>query len=170
MANEYIYLKGKVKWCRPSAPDPWGNWKTEQYLEGDDLERVRELQARGLKNVIKKDEDGYFTTWRRPVQKVYNGKVTGFAPPEVLDGSRKLDDGSYAPLRDVNIGNGSDCIIKLQIYSHKVPGGGDKKGIAARWESIRVDNLVPFEGKKDFTDIEEKQVRGLENVPPQALF
>lgn len=158
MANktEFIFLPGKVKWCRPQVADPWGSYKTVQYLEGDALEKVRELQGKGLKNILKKDDDGYHVTWRRPQQKMIRGKVVGFAPPEVL-GSDNL------PLRDTNIGNGSDCTIKLCVYEHKTPGGGE--AIAARWEAVRVDNLVPFDNKSDFNEDEEKAVRGMDKQP-----
>jgi hypothetical protein len=170
LAKEYIYLTGKFKWCRPDAPDPWGSWKTQFFPSAESLEVIRDLQGKGLKNVLSKNDDGeWFTTFRRPTQKVYKGKVIGFAPPEKLDGTKKLPDGTFAPLRDVNIGDGSDGVIKLEVYQHGVPGT-DKKAVAARWEAVRIDNLVPFEGRADFDPTAEKQVRGLDEVPPQPLF
>lgn len=168
--SEFLYLKGKVKWCRPSAVDQWGNWKTELYPDAASLEILKELQApkgniAGVKTVLKKDEDGYFCTIRRPREKQYGGKAVGFAPPEVLDGSQTLPDGSNPPLRDINIGNGSDATIKIVVYTHRVPGAGDAKGRAIRWEAIRIDNLVPFTGKKDFNENEEQATRGLSEQP-----
>lgn len=166
--TEFLYFKGKVKWCRPHQPDPWGNWKTEFYPIAEDLVRIKALKetqdgVSGIKNTIKKDEDGEFISLRRPQSKLMKGKVTGFAPPEVLDGATTLPDGSNPPLRDTAIGNGSDATVKVSVYTHGTPGGG--KARACRWEAIRIDNLIPYEGRKDFTDIEERQIKGLAEQP-----
>lgn len=169
--TEYVYLNGKVKWCRPQVPDPWGNWKTDLYPTAESLNKFKELKetktigkdlVQGLKNILKKDEDGEYFTVRRPQQKLIRGKVIGFAPPEILDGTKTNPDGSHPPLRDVIIGNGSDVTIKLAVYKHRTPGGGFAR--ACRWESLRVDNLVPFT-KEDRPDDVEKQLRGLEDQP-----
>lgn len=166
--TEYIYLKGKVKWFRHTAPDPWGNWKHDLYLDNGSLNIIKELQTvkdgvNGIKNVLKKDDEGYYIAVRRPQQKMMRGKVVGFAPPEVLDGSVTLPDGSNPPLRDTNVGNGSDVTTKCAVYTHGTPGGGKAK--AMRWESSRIDALVPFDGKADFNETEEKQIRGLSQQP-----
>lgn len=166
--TEYIYLKGKVKWCRPHQPDPWGNWKTDLYPDAESLSIVKQLKetkdgVTGIKNVIKKDEEGEYITLRRPQQKPIGGKLVAFTPPEVLDGSQTLPDGSSPPLRDTAIGNGTDATVKLQVYTHKTPGGGQARAI--RWEAIRIDNLVTFSGRSDFTEDEEKQTRGLAEQP-----
>lgn len=165
MASKDVYLTGKGKWVRPNAPDPWGNWKMDLYLDQASYEKVLALKTTengvgGIKNEIKKDEDGYYVTLRRPTQKVYKGKVQGFAPPEVLDKELK-------PLRDINIGNGSDVTAKVVVYEHATPGGS--KARAMRWESLRVDNLIPFDGKKDFQEDQQKQVEGLADQP-ERLF
>jgi hypothetical protein len=157
--TEYVYLQGKTKWFRHTAPDKWGKWKHLLYPNKESLEKLRELQSEGLKNVIHKDDDGEYVYLSRATQKMINGKVVGFAPPEVLGPDGKT------PLRDVMIGNGSDVTTKLEVYSHGTPSGGKAK--AARWASTRVDNLVPFEGKRDFSEDEEKQVRGLDQQPEQ---
>jgi hypothetical protein len=154
--TEFLFIKGKTKWFRHTTPDPWGNWKHQLWPDNDGLELVRLLQTQGLKNVLKKDEDGWFTTFRRPQQKMMRGKVVGFAPPEVLDAQGN-------PLRDILVGNGSDVTTKLAVYEHGTPGGGKAK--AARWEASRVDNLVPFEKDRDFEPDQEKQIRNLEDQP-----
>src|SRR3990167_4988116 len=113
-AKDY-YWKGKVKWCRPNVPDPWGFYKTVFYPDATSLSEIKSLKemdakgVAGLKNVIKKDEDGEFLSLRRDVQKTFKGLVQALGPPQVLDGSKQLEDGSYMPLRDINIGNGSDA-------------------------------------------------------------
>lgn len=165
MATETIYLSGKAKWVRPTSPDPWGNWKMDLYPDTESYNKFLELKetkdgVSGIKNVIKKDDDGYCITLRRPTQKVYKGKVQGFAPPEVLDKDNQ-------PMRDTLIGNGSDVTAKVSVYTHGTPGGG--KARAMRWEAVRVDNLIPFEGKRDFDEVTNKQVSGLVDQP-EKLF
>lgn len=168
MPTTNVYIKGKLSWVRPDRPDPWGNFKATIHPDSESLEKIRELCNQGLKNQIKKDEDGYFVTFRRPSQKLIKGKVQAFTPVEILNGmTEKLPDGSYPPLRDVAVGNGSDGIIKLQVYEHKTPSGGKAK--AARLESIRIDNLIPFK-KEDFNPDEARQVKGLDEQPREELF
>ena len=172
MSSDFIFLKGKSKWFRHQQPDPWGNWKHDLYLDKESIEKIRELQlpknnVQGIKNVLKKDEDGYYVTLRRPQQKMMRGKVIGFAPPEILDGATTLPDGSNPPLRDVLVGNGSDIVTKVEIYSHPTPGGGRAR--AMRWLSSRIDNLVPFQSREELTDIEEKLTRDLADQPKQLF-
>jgi hypothetical protein len=166
--SEYVYLKGKAKWFRHTRPDEWGNWKHDIYLDDASVDLIRELQltkggVSGIKNVLKKDEDGYYMSLRRPTQKIMKGKVVGFQPPEVLDGATTLPDGSNPPLRDTTVGNGSDITTKCMVYQHPTPGGGQAR--AMRWESTRIDNLVPYEGRSEFTEQEAKMVDGLIEQP-----
>jgi len=158
--TDYVYLQGKAKWARLQTPDPWGNWKVTLYLNPEGYNTFTQLKEEGVKNTIRKDEDGYHVVLRRPTSKEMRGKVQGFAPPEVIN-----PDGT--PLRDVLIGNGSDITVKLEVYSHKTPGGGTAK--AARLLGVRVDNLVPFELSRDFEEggDQEKMTKGLPQQPPQ---
>jgi hypothetical protein len=163
MATDFVYLTGKAKWCRATQPDPWGNWKIDLYLIPESVEKVNELKTTvsgvsGVKNELKKDEDGYYVTLRRPTQKMMRGKVVGFAPPEVLDKEGK-------PFHEP-IGNGSDVTVKVSVYTHGTPGGG--KARAMRWEAVRVDNHVPFQ-KQDFPGDRAEQVAGLAEQP-EPLF
>lgn len=161
MSNtEFVYITGKLKWVRVQTPDPWNNWKVTVYPDNPSLDKIRELQAEGVKNVLKKDEDGYFVVFRRPASKTMKGKVVGFAPPEVLQ-----KDGT--PLRDVLVGNGSDGVVKLEVYSHNTPGGGKAK--AARLLALRVDNLIPFTVDKDFDPDQQKAVKDLMEQPEQLF-
>ncbi len=163
--TDYVYLSGKGKWVRHNQPDPWGNWKMDLYLTPESYNKVMELKetvngVTGVKNVVKKDDDGYYITLRRPTQKMMKGKVVGFAPPEVIDKNN-------IPVRDVAIGNGSTLTAKVAVYQHGTPGGG--KARAMRWESVRIDELIPFNGKEDFPEDRKEQVKGLEEQP-EPLF
>lgn len=145
-------------WCRPHMVDKFGNWKTGIYLTPESVTKVKELQVRGLKNTLTENEDGVYMQFNRPQQKNYSGKVIGLVPPEVVD-----RDG--LPLKETLIGNGSDITLKLEVYGFK-----RFPGIAARWMAVKVDNLVPFVRPTDFTEDEEKAVRGLTDQPAQPKF
>lgn len=84
-------------------------------------------------------------TFRRPANKKIRGELRAFAPPNIMDKSGQL-------ITDL-IGNGSDGIVKLEIYGFKPPIGNP--AIAARLLAIRVDNLVPYSKEsfgKDLTN------------------
>lgn len=157
-----VFVQGKVKWFRSTRPDiqfPPPRWSHVMYPNTESLEKIRELQSQGLKNVIKKDEDGYYVSFSRKTEMIRSGKTMGMLPPEVFD-----KDG-VTPMKDVNVGNGSDVTTKLRAYEHGTPSGG--KSVAVRWESSKIDNLVPFEGKRDFLEYEAKAAEGLKEQPAQ---
>lgn len=156
MASEYIYVKGKGSWVRLVKPDQWECWSVVLHPDAESLEIVRGLQAEGMKNTLRKDDDGYYTKFRRPVSKKIGNIVKTFKPPEVID-----KDGR--PMDGLKIGNGSDLTLKLEVYQHSTPGGGKAK--AARLESVRVDNLVEFNPSTDFNQEEAQSVSGLKDQP-----
>lgn len=150
-----VYLQGKAKWARLGRPDEWGNYKINLYLNNESVEKFRNL---GTKNVLKKDEDGYFCTLRRPESKLMRGKVVGLAPPTVVD-----KDGM--PMRDVMLGNGSDVTVKLDLYEY-YPPGSKEKAKAMRMSGVRVDNLVPY-ARTDRDEYDAYNVKGLDDQPAQ---
>src|SRR6266404_1704511 len=164
MANtEIVYIKGKSRWSSlyRAEVSPFGGpaaYKQIIWPDNDSLTVLRQLQKEGMKNTEKRDEDGSYFTFRRPVNREIRGELTGFAPPEVLN-----KDGS--PLRETAIGRGSDITVKLEVYSHKVPGSPGKKAKAARLASVRVDNLVPFKKEIDYNEDQTKLVDGLMEQP-----
>lgn len=159
MATEFIYLKGKASWVK-DKPNEWGKYSFQLHPDNESLEKIRELQSEGIKNVLKKDEDGYYCNFSRPVSIVAKGKVIGLAPPEIWDADGRT------PFKE-SVGNGSDVTVKLEVYSHGTPGGGKAK--AARWASMRIDNLVPYVKERDMTIGTEQLSRGLEEQP-KPLF
>jgi hypothetical protein len=160
--TEYVYIRGKLSWVRTKAANPWGKWcVTIHPLPGEDLEKVRELTAEGVKNVVKKDDDGYFVTYSRPQELTDKlGRKRGLAPVEVMDKEGKVF--------EENIGNGSDGTIKLEVYRHRTPGGGEAK--AARLMAIRVDNHIPYEPNRDMQKDQQLAVQGLQFSKPQPTF
>lgn len=157
--DTFEFFQGKVKWCRLQQVNDWGKWTIVLYPNPKGLERMRELQAEGVKNVIKKDDDGYYTTFSRPNTKLIKGKVVAFEPVKVVDAEGQ-------PFNSI-IGNGSDCTLKVEVYSHPTPGGGKAK--AARLQSVRIDTLVPFNPDVDFTPQGKDQIKGLSDQPEQLF-
>lgn len=161
--QEWIFLQGKGKYIKTKRPNDWGKWTCMLYPNNESLEKIRELQGQGLKNTLKKDEDGYNATFSRPVEKTFKKsgleRKIGFSPVEVLGPDGKPYDGL--------IGNGSDITVKLEVYQHNTPGGGKAK--AARLSAIRIDNLVPFI-TDDLDEAQQYQIKGLDEQPTQPLF
>ena len=161
VSQEYVFIQGKLSWVYCYKPNQWGDWTVTIHPTPPSLEKIRELQTEGIKNVLKKDEDGYYTRFKRPTQRVVKGKVIGLTAPEVLQADGKT------PLK-LNVGNGSDGVVKLEVYQHNTPSG--KKAKAARLLSVKVDNLVPFEMKRDFSEGQKEAVEGLAEQPVEHLF
>lgn len=137
MASEVITVRGKVKYVHVVNFDKFGSWSLVLYPDTDSLNIIRDLQAEGIKNVIKKDEENqYFVKFRRDPTKKIKGKIIAYAPPKVVDAEGLPMDGS-------KIGWGSDAIVKLDVYTHGTPAGGTAK--AARLEGLKITNLVLYE-------------------------
>jgi hypothetical protein len=156
--TEFIYIQGKVSWFRPKVPNKWNKWSVQIHPDAKGLELIRDLQAQGVKNQLKKDDDGYYTNFSRPVTKeTVSGRILSFTPVEVFDADGK-------PF-DEPVGNGSDVTLKLEVYGHNTPAGGTAKAI--RWQSARIDNLVPFNNERDLNTFEKEAASGLVEQPKQ---
>lgn len=170
--SKFYYFKGKCKWFRPNKLSDYNKWEHVLYLDEESLNVFKELKEgtdkiEGLRNKLQYDEDGYHVRISRPSNKNIKGKIVGFSPPIVLDREG-------IPLRSMNVGNGSDVTTKVEVYNYPIPKGmqqGNKTlGTAMRWESTRIDNLIPFAERTDFTAPEQLQVEGLRDVVPQKEF
>lgn len=153
------YISGKLSWVRVVKPDLTYNcWSATIHPTPESLEKIREWQGEGLKNTIKKDEDGWNVKFRCDVSKHRkDGTVWTFEAPKVVDKDGRPMDGSI-------IGNGSDGTLKLEVYPHRTPGGG--QAIAARLVGVKIDNLVEFKPDEDYTEEEAKAVEGLREQKP----
>lgn len=142
MAN-LVTLEGTFYWAQhiyepTETPfkDKHGNlrwvWKVMFRPTPDSLMQIMDLQSKGVKNQLKKDEQGYFVNFSRPT-KDSAGKA--LRPPFVFaaDGQTVITDA---------IGNGSKGKLTLDLYEHKTPTGG--KANAARLYSITVTELVTY--------------------------
>lgn len=155
-------VRGKCKWAHVTRLNRYDAWSIELWPIQEDLERLRELQAKGMKNTMRKDDDGYNIRFKREPKKeirLRTGemKTLIFAPPTVT-----MSDGSPLP-QGVSIGNGSDVTVLLEVYEHATPGGGS--AVAARLDGVRVDNLIPFDPTSDYTDDEKELVSPIVSQP-----
>lgn len=145
--REQHFVKGKASWFRLRQTNKWDKWSVTLHPVKDDLEKIREWQAEGVKNTIKKDDDGYFVTFTRPVKKeTKTGKVLVFRPPYVLLWNEET---KQKEPYEGNVGNGSDVELELELYEHPTPNGGKAKAI--RLVGATIHNLVPFDGSSDFS-------------------
>lgn len=136
---EFVELEGALSWVKvdPSNPEPpfgnekSGKWSVVLHPTKEGIETVRDLQAEGLKNVVKKDENGYYVKFSRPVARFNKDgvKTKEFDPPKLTGATVK------------EIGNGSLATIKLEVYEHPTPAGGKAK--AARLYSVDITRLTP---------------------------
>lgn len=159
--TEYVYVSGKISYPKLVQPDQkFDCWSMRLYPDKDSLETLRDLQGRGLKNQLKKDEDGWYCTLRRPTKKQYKSILKVFEPPLIIDKDNQPFDG-------FKIGNTSDVTVKLEVYEYSAPGGGGKS-IACRLETVKINDLVPR------NDIEENlnaaQKRQLEGIKDQEYI
>lgn len=167
MVARYEYLQGKAKWAKLVTPDTkFGDaWKVQLYLNDASYQKMLKLKEEGVLNNIYKDEDGYFVNLKRPTSILLKGnRPQALSPPEIMEADGKT------PLRNALIGNGSDITVKLDVYKYRKATDrfGEPTGIAIRLRSVRVDNLVPFEMKRDFTTEQQRTVKGLDEQPPQV--
>lgn len=149
MANsETVLIRGKLKWVKHIRPDTTfepHKWTVTVYPDEDGLEKIKGLKKQGLQNHLKMDDDGQYMQFGRKTEKDVKGRKEGMTPPKVVD-----KDG--IPI-EVMIGNGSDGVVELEVYSHKTQQAGVTKK-AARWRGLTVDNLVPYK-VDDGADAEE---------------
>ncbi len=160
--SEEVFLKGKIKWCQHIRPDTAfepHRWRCTIYPDAESLEKIKVLKKAGIANHLKMDDDGQFMQFGRPTERNIKGRREAMLPPKVVDKTG-------VPI-EVPIGNGSDGIISLEVYSHKTQQPGVTKK-AARWRGLRVDNLIPYTVEKDALDGGE-ETKTLRDQPEQLF-
>lgn len=149
--SSIMELKGKLMWCRLVELNKYGKWSLDLFPDTESLEKLRRLQAEGIKNVIKLDDEGsYHVQISRPAQiEFQKGHFQSVTPP-------KLRDKDKQPLPDnVRIGNGSDGVVAVEVYTHRVPNS-EKRAKAMRLYGVEVHNLIPFEVTEEGFDAESE--------------
>lgn len=161
--EEEVFFKGTLKWCKHITPDhtfePEGKWSVVIYLVGPELEKFRELQGQGIKNTLKKDEDGWYCTLSRKCTFATRGRVIQRTPPEVF----RMDGDTKVPVTE-RVGNGSTGIAKCVVWSSpKFPGKN------LRWEALRIDDLKTYSYEEDTPDA-GASLNKLAAQPVEPLF
>lgn len=132
-----IFIRGKSKWSRTIVPDPtYDKWSITLYPVSTDMPKIDDLLRKGIRNKLKKDDDGHYMTFSRPLKlKLRTGQEKPLDPPVVID-----KDGN--PFSEP-IGDGSDVEVKLETYGGPGPGG---KGTyyAARLLGVKVLKHVEY--------------------------
>lgn len=162
--TRYIFLSGKGKYVMFGQPNKWGKHDMVLYPNAESLEIIRDLQAEGLRNTLKKDEDGYYISLSRRHQQEIRGKIVFFGPPLLLEA-----DGKSLLGEKVRVGHGSDVTAKIEVYSYITDPVAKTYGVAARLESIRIDNLIPYVVERDGTETEQKQIKDFDKQPEQLF-
>lgn len=141
-----VILEGEFEWIKtdPDRPEtfeqPDGkvkkSWSTIIYPTKDSLEKIREMQAEGIKNKLKKHETkGWYAKFSIPTEKFKGGKVIQtFDAPRVVDQEGKVIPGLVA--------NGAKGFMKVDLYTHPIQGGGTSK--AARFMSLKLTEWKPY--------------------------
>jgi hypothetical protein len=166
MSNKTVYLQGKARYIRPYFKDTGENlpegsdirnklestdgiYSTDVVLPFDNRDDAEEyLNELGIPtdgmmgNLLKRDKgtkEIYYKVKRphmepnMPVEKGSDELGFIFGPPKVVDADNNPWD------EDVYIGNGSDITVKINVWK-------GTKVTKVRWDGVRVDNLVPYEG------------------------
>lgn len=154
--TKFITFQGTGKWVKPYIPTQFDKWSLDLYMNKSEVERFKELK---VMNHLKRDDDGDYVTFSRPINKNFAGKLEALRPPLVID-----KDG--LPMINVAIGNGSKITVTLELYSYNPPGpkGSERKN-AIRLFSLRVDELIPF-ANDSFSDQEQMAAAELAKTPP----
>lgn len=152
MARVFRYFEGKGKWFHHlRKPDSYEGeapkWKFDFYPKD-----WNQFQSLGLRNKVKEDNDGKYVTLSRPTVAPWGEPM---APPKIID-----QEGAEIP-PEVIIGNGSEIILKLEVYTYENRRSG-KEATASRIDSIKVTNLVEYKDPK--TDA-GAQTEGFTAVP-----
>jgi len=128
MATEVFYFKGKCNWAKVQAPDKEYDYFGMDFYPDD----VKAFEATGTQLKPNKDDNGetFFKVKRRPTAMI-KGELVEFGGPVVLNKDNEKT--------DELIGNGSEVTIKVSIYD-------GAKGKGTRLESVRIENLVAYEG------------------------
>lgn len=112
-------LEGKMDWikCHPDFPEEFDGkqtWSVTLHPTRESLDEVRDMQAEGIKNVVKKGTEpgDYYVKFSRKVAKINKaGKVTErFEAPKVY-----MPDGSLFDNKKM-LGNGCEGYIEVDFY------------------------------------------------------
>lgn len=160
--TEEIFLKGKFKHMHhlrpnPRYPDKWG---VVLYPDEESIQKIKDLKKAGVQNQLKMDDDGWYINFSRPIERNWSGVKEAMEKPKII-----FKDGTPC---EVAVGNGSDGVMSLEVYSHKTDRVGEYKK-AARWRGARLDNFIPFNPETDYSEAEKAELKTLREEPEQLF-
>lgn len=160
--SEEVLLKGKFKWMYHLRPNPRypDKWNVLIYPDDESLEKIKALKKQGVANHLKYDDDGWHMNFSRPLERDWGGKKEAMTAPDVIFKDK-------SPV-EVRVGNGSDGILALEVYSHKTDRPGEFKK-AARWKGARIDNFIPFDAETQYSEEEKAKIKTLSEEPEQLF-
>lgn len=161
----FVTFQGKAGYHHLDQPDTKyvaeGKWSMQvTSLSTPSYDKVLELKEAGIKNTIKKNDDGYSLVVSRPCRKTIKGEIRYFEPPAIED-----KDGLPLP-RTTKIGHGSDITVTAEVYYTR-PSGTGNFAANLRLASIRIDNLVPY-SREDYDPMQNRAAKAQDATPPQT--
>lgn len=129
-------FKGKARWARIWKPDDkYDNYTIDLLF---DQKSLLDFKAAKTQLKLKEDDEGQpFVSFKRRAKTTNKeGEVEDAGPPTVyiLDSQS----GEYIKANDrVDIGNGSDVILSVDVFS-------TKNGVGTRLERVFVTNLIEY--------------------------
>jgi hypothetical protein len=146
-------IKGDLSWIKASEDrydefEGKKSWSAQIHPDKDSLELVREMQADGIKNKLKRDEKGWYVKFSHPLVKTDKaGKITQvYTPPMVINRAGEVITGS--------VNNGATGEVVVNFYEHPLKGGA--KSYAARLKKIILDDYSLY-GDQTKVSTEVKQ-------------
>lgn len=138
MPSSFVTIPGEIWYARTDTPetDPWGNtkWSVCLYPDKEAMPEVLDLMSKGIKNVLKKDDDNeYNITFSRPSEKETKKGLMKFDPPKVFVNGK--------PTTEL-VGNGSKGDVKLEVMSFKGFQGANVT--VARLHSLDIKDFIPY--------------------------
>lgn len=134
----YMFIKGIAKWAQTKKPDKdYNNYTIDLYVqEAED----KAIQDAGIQLKRRENEEGVYYKFRRDHDGMMKGEPIVWGPPKVVLATGNTLENGVAEVVDFdgNVGNGSEVVLKTEVYS-------GKKGVGTRWTGLRVDKLVPYE-------------------------
>lgn len=128
LTTKYIF-HGVAKWVKYDKPDPkYNNYGLDLYLDDQSL---RLFKKTGLQLQIRDNEDGVYVKFKRSAQKIIKQELINQGPPEIIFTGNEA--------KGTLIGNGSKVGITVSVYD-------TAKGKGHTWESLTVEELVPYGG------------------------
>ena len=132
MSTQYLSIEGMVKWNHIFKPsERFNKFEIQLYPNKEGMEKYR---SSGMQMKVNTDEDGEFIKLSRPVDKIINGELANFGPPEVVDS----DNNVFSQI----IGHGSKILVDIITY-------GTIKGVGHRFNKITVLEHVKYDPDAD---------------------